>query len=77
LLDSNQKDNSDFTDTTMDLKVAAPGDVQPSQVLLKETLSQDGGFDGSSLSRSNSAPRLSIRPGSKLSSREIVELWRT
>ena len=76
LMDSSQENGSDFTAINIDHKDAAPGDIQPSQVLPKETLSQDDGFDGKSLSKGNTAPRLSIRPGSELSSRETVELWR-
>jgi len=75
-MDPNQDTNLDFTSINIDLKDAAPGDVQPSQVLPKETVSQEEGFDGSSLSRGNTAPRLSIQSGSELNNKETVELWR-
>ncbi|KAG0620695.1 hypothetical protein M758_4G236100 [Ceratodon purpureus] len=77
LLDPSQGNGSEFTAINIDHKDAAPGDVQLSQVLPNNTLSQDEGFDGSSLSNGNTAPRLSIQPGSELSTRETVELWRT
>lgn len=76
LMDPSQGSGSDFTSLDIEHKDAARGDVQPSQVLPKETLSQDDGFEGSSLSRGNTAPRLSIQAGSELNSKETIESWR-
>jgi len=76
-MDPNQDTSSDYTSISIDHKDTAPGDVQPSQVLPNETVSHEDGFDMSSLSRGNTAPRLSIQSGTELSSRETVELWRT
>jgi CheY-like chemotaxis protein len=76
IMDPNQDTNPDYTSINIDHKDAAPGDVQLSQVLPNGNHSQDAGFDGSSLSRGNSAPRLSIQSGNELNNRETVELWR-
>lgn len=76
IMDPNQDTNPDYTSINIDHKGAAPGDVQLSQVLPNGNHSQDAGFDGSSLSRGNTAPRLSIQSGNELNNRETVDLWR-
>ena len=76
VMDPTQEDCSEFTTIHIDQKTAAPGDIQLSQVLPNETLSQVG-VDKLSLRNGNAPPRLSIQPGSELNCREAVESWRT
>ncbi|KAG0567924.1 hypothetical protein KC19_7G172500 [Ceratodon purpureus] len=75
VMDHNQEDISDFTTINMGQKTAAPGDIQLSQVLPNETLSQVG-VDKPGSRKGDTPPRLSIQPDSEGNCKEAVELWR-
>jgi histidine kinase 2/3/4 (cytokinin receptor) len=72
VMDYDEDGGSDFTVINVDEKT---GDIQLSQVLPNETLSQVG-VEKLSLREGNAPPRLSIHPGSESNCRDAVESWR-